>query len=226
MTLAELWGRLRAWSRRRALERELSGELEAHLALLARDLEDEGLPPVEARRQARRRLGNLTAIRETSREAWGFPAVDILLRDLRYAVRGLVRSPGFTVTVAVTLGLGIGANAAMFAVIDRLGVLSYNLSERRHELGVRVALGARPRHIVRVMVAPGMWYTVSGALVGLGLAAVGSRWLEPLLYRISGRDPVSYISVGGLLLAVGVAAGVILAVRALRTDPTRVLKAE
>ena len=62
----------------------------------------------------------MTALRESSRDAWGFPPVERLLQDLRYAVRGLAHSPGFTATVVITLGLGIGANAAMFAVIDRL----------------------------------------------------------------------------------------------------------
>ncbi|MGH7559869.1 MAG: ADOP family duplicated permease [Gemmatimonadales bacterium] len=120
MTLREIMGRLRAWIGRRRLEDQLSSELQAHLDALVRDLEAEGLPPAEALATARRRLGNLTALKEASRDAWGFPALDTVLRDLRYAVRGLARSPGFTVTVVLTLGLGIGANAAMFAVIDRL----------------------------------------------------------------------------------------------------------
>jgi predicted permease len=62
----------------------------------------------------------VTQLREESRDYWGFPAVDILAQNVRYALRGLRRSPGFTATVIVTLGLGIGANAAMFGVIDRL----------------------------------------------------------------------------------------------------------
>jgi putative ABC transport system permease protein len=120
MTLREMWGRLSAWTRRGRLQRQLAAELQAHAELLTRDLEAEGLSPAAARLEARRRLGNTTAHRETSRDAWGFPALDQILRDLRFAIRGLVRAPGFTLTVALTLGLGIGANAAMFAVIDRL----------------------------------------------------------------------------------------------------------
>jgi len=62
----------------------------------------------------------VTGLREQSRDYWGFPVVDAILFDVRYALRGLRRSPGFTATVIATLGLGIGANAAMFGVIDRL----------------------------------------------------------------------------------------------------------
>lgn len=120
MTPREFLLRLRAWARRDRLSRELAAELEAHVDLLARDLVHDGLAPDEARTAARRQLGNATALRESSRDAWGFPALERVLQDLRYAIRGLVHAPGFAVTVILTLGLGIGANAAMFAVIDRL----------------------------------------------------------------------------------------------------------
>lgn len=120
MTLREIVLRLTAWARRDRLTRELADEMRAHVELLARDLEHEGMSREAALRAAQRQVGNVTSQRETSRDHWGFPAVDAVVQDLRYAVRGLIRSPGFTATVVITLGLGIGANAAMFAVIDRL----------------------------------------------------------------------------------------------------------
>jgi putative ABC transport system permease protein len=116
----ELLGRLAAWRKRDALDRELAADLRAHVDLLARDLEDDGIAPADAIAAARRQVGNVTHLREQSREFWGFPAVDAALHDLRYALRGLRRSPGFTLTVAVVLALGLGANAALFSLLDRI----------------------------------------------------------------------------------------------------------
>jgi predicted permease len=120
MTFRELLGRLAFRVRRHTLERELADEIQAHIDLLARDYEHAGMSPGEARAAARRKVGNVGQLRESSRAYWGLPAFETALLDLRYAIRGLARSPAFTATVIVTLGLGIGANAAMFAVIDRL----------------------------------------------------------------------------------------------------------
>ena len=120
MTLREFWIRLKTWTRRDQLDGEVAAELRAHAEHLASDLEKDGLSPNEARAAARRQVGNTTVQRESSREAWGFPAVDVVVQDIRYAIRGLRRTPLFTATAIVTLALGIGANAAMFAIIDQM----------------------------------------------------------------------------------------------------------
>ena len=120
MTPREILGRFAAWLRRDELDRQLAEDMRAHVELLARDLAHDGLSRDEAHAAARRQVGNVTRAREESRDAWGFPAIDVVLSDVRYALRGLRRTPGFAATVIVTLALGIGANAAMFGVIDRL----------------------------------------------------------------------------------------------------------
>lgn len=118
MRPAEIWRRLRSWARRDALARELSLELRAHLALLARDFEQAGMSKDDAHAAARRQLGNDLSIREESRDSWGLPALDAVLQDFRHALRGLAKAPAFSVAVILTLGLGIGATTAIFGVLS------------------------------------------------------------------------------------------------------------
>src|SRR5215211_4213733 len=118
--MREWLARLFDWVRRDRLQAELDDELRFHRAQLERDARAGGVSPDDAPWVARRRLGNATRVREDARERWSVPWLDHVQQDVRYAFRGLRRSPGFTAAVVVTLGLGIGANAAMFNVIDQL----------------------------------------------------------------------------------------------------------
>src|SRR5580693_5922171 len=118
--MRELWARLIDLFRRDKLDVELKDELTFHQGMLERDELAAGASAGDASHAAHRRLGNITGVRERARDAWSFAWVEVFQQDLRYTLRGLRRAPGFTAAVIVTLGLGIGANAAMFGVIDRL----------------------------------------------------------------------------------------------------------
>ena len=118
--LSEVRYRLRALFRRRAMERELDEELRFHLEHEAKKLEASGLSPNEAIRQARLAFGGVERIKDDTRDQNGISWLEMFTQDLRYAVRGLRTRPAFAAAVAITLGLGIGANVAMFGIIDQL----------------------------------------------------------------------------------------------------------
>jgi predicted permease len=118
--MREWLARIIDWVRRDRLEAELDDELRFHRSQLERDARAAGESPDAATWSAKRQLGNVTRVHEDARERWSVPWLDHLRQDVRYAFRGLRRSPAFTLSAVITLGLGIGANAAMFGVIDRL----------------------------------------------------------------------------------------------------------
>jgi putative ABC transport system permease protein len=118
--MREWLARFRDWLNRGRLDAELDEELAFHRAQLERDALAAGASPDEAVWAARRRLGSTVRVKRDARSRWSIPLLDQLLNDVRYALRGLRASPGFTLGVVATLGLGLGANTAMFGVVDRL----------------------------------------------------------------------------------------------------------
>jgi len=122
--LSELWSDLRYRTRaifsRRTVERELDDELRFHIEHEAAKYRAQGFPEHEAMRRATLAFGGVDRIKDDSRDKRGTILIETTVQDIRYAIRGLRSRPAFTLGVMITLGLGIGANASMFGIVDQL----------------------------------------------------------------------------------------------------------
>jgi predicted permease len=105
------------FSRRRRYD-DLSASIQEHLEEKTEELMEGGMPRAQAEQMARREFGNVTQVKERSREVWQWQRLELLLVDLKHVCRRLVRSPGFAITVVLTLAIGIGANTAVFSVLN------------------------------------------------------------------------------------------------------------
>jgi putative ABC transport system permease protein len=168
--------RLAALVRRRRLDRDLDDELAFHLAMREADERAAGRSPDAARREARRRFGNVTYLKEQTRDMWTFQPFERLMQDIRYALRTLRRSPGFTIVAVFALAVGIGGNTAIFSLMSasRQAALPYPEADRLVELWGNVQ---RARVERRGASVPDYedWRAQSTSFEGM--AAFDSQWL-------------------------------------------------
>ena len=118
--LRRIWSRLRSFATKDRLDRDFNDELATHLELLTDEARRRGLSESDARREALRKLGRPESLRDQHRDARGLPLVDALVQDSKYGIRMMWNSPAFTGVVTLTLALGIGANTALFSLVDSL----------------------------------------------------------------------------------------------------------
>jgi predicted permease len=201
--LTEAWLRVKALAKRRRLERDLEEELQFHLAKRAEKNRALGLGAEDARVAARRRFGNVSLVKEDCRESWTFTWFETLWQDVRYAARILAKSPGFAAVVIFSLALGIGANTAVFSVMNAvlLHGLPYEHPEElvtifaTHQWGPEtvpladVATWKKANHVFADMGAVG--FIGLSTLAGLGEPVqVPVQTVTPNFFTLVGVQPV------------------------------------
>jgi len=126
--------------------------------------------------------------------------------------------------IALTMLTGFGAMALLLAAIGLYGVMSYAVSQSTREMGLRMALGAAPSHLLKLVMSKGMALTALGIAIGGAAALATTRLLGYLLYRVSPRDPLSFVLAFLVMTAAGLAACLLPAWRATKTDPIQALR--
>jgi putative ABC transport system permease protein len=120
----------------------------------------------------------------------------------------------------------LGGLALALATVGVYGVVAYSVSQRTHEIGVRMAIGATPADVVRMVLSEGGRLAVIGVAVGSALALAGARAIRGLLFNVSATDPLTFLTVAAGLLTVALLASYIPARRATRVDPMIALRGE
>jgi putative ABC transport system permease protein len=120
----------------------------------------------------------------------------------------------------------LGGLALALATVGVYGVVAYSVAQRTHEIGVRMAVGAQPGDVVRMIVQEGGRLALVGVVAGLALAAAAARLIRGLLFDVSAADPATFVAAPIVLLAIAIVASYIPARRATRIDPIIALRGE
>jgi putative ABC transport system permease protein len=150
-----------------------------------------------------------------------------LLKDIRYSIRGLRKRPGFTLLVVLVLAFAIAANSSIFSIVNAvIAVIAYLGSQRTREIGIRLALGAAPRDILRLMIGQGMKLTAIGVTIGFIGAIAVTRLMSSLLFSVAPTDLVTFAVSAVALTLVALLACFLPARRATKVDPLVALRYE
>jgi putative ABC transport system permease protein len=159
------------------------------------------------------------ALRRIVREAEPTVALDSVLTLEDRMLTNLAKPRLYAVVLVV-----FGACAIVIAGVGLFGVLAYNVAQRGREIGVRSALGARPADIVLLVVRQAGVIALAATTIGLWLAYASARWLSAFLFGVEPHDPVSFVLVGAVVIAISAIACIVPARRAARVDPLSVLR--
>jgi putative ABC transport system permease protein len=142
-TLRRVWNRLLGSLRLRNPDVDLADEIDAHIQLMADDDIRRGVSPAEALRRARIQFGGVDSAKESYRDQRGFPSLDSLAQDIRYSLRGIRKNPGFAAIAILSLAIGIGANTAIFSLVNfvLLRPLAYKDPQHVFAVNERFAAG-------------------------------------------------------------------------------------
>src|SRR5687767_6002510 len=203
--IGERWYRLRSVMRRSSVEDGLDEEMRFHIDQQTEKNIHRGMTPIEARRQALVRFGGLERVKEDTRDEFRPALFEDFLRDLRYGAKTLLRAPGFTAVATLTLALGIGANTAIFSVVNTvlLKPLSYRdpgrlvfVWERNTAIGKDRDPVAPPNYLDwkaqnAVFDSLGAYRTGGFAMTGAGEPeSVTAIFLSSSMFRVLGVDPL------------------------------------
>jgi predicted permease len=162
------------------------------------------------------------------------------METVRRALQAVMPAPGYVVvsrledavdtqrrswTLGATMFVAFGGLALLVAAVGLYGVIAYNVEQRMHELGIRIALGAHATDVLRLVVMQAAAFTGAGIACGGLVALAAAPWVQPLLFGESARDPVVFAGVAVVSGVVGVIASLGPSARAVRADPNAALRA-